>query len=104
MTKKIGLAVVLLALTTLVVSENDALAGRRHHGRSCGSCGTGCATACAPSGCSTGGCEAAPAAPAAPVGADAAPSPSDQTPVVKATTTAPRPAYTYTVRRRGFRR
>ena len=69
MTRKFGLILVALAAAVLVASENESLAGRRHHGgcSSCGSCGTACAT---------GACEAPAAAPAAP----AAPAPSAAAP------------------------
>jgi hypothetical protein len=88
MSGKIGLSVALLAIAVLVVSESQSFGG--HHRRRCGSCGSGCATGCAPAAC-----EAAPAKPAdaspsdSPPPAPAAPAPAAPAPKGAAKSPAP---------------
>ncbi len=61
MSKRFGLAVVLLAAAAFVAIESTSLAGHHRQRRGCGSCGTACAApACGSCGA---GCEVAPRCP-----------------------------------------
>lgn len=78
MSRKIGLGIVVLAVATLVLCEQESFA--RGHRKGCGSCGSACST------CTTGGTAATPAPADAPAQAAA---PADSTPPAPVASTAP---------------